>query len=84
MECKYVFVNLYAHLEHHSSCTIIFHFNFVQVIRGGRLMAEHFEEITNIVNERLDFVRQFFVWRVDSPWQSCTKRVRIRNRIIHP
>ncbi len=37
----------------------------------------HFEVIRQAFLKKLDFKRMFAVWRVDAPWQACTKRVGI-------
>lgn len=46
-----------------------------QCVRGGRMKVIHFDVIRNGFLKRLDYTRLFARWRVDAPWQACTKRV---------
>lgn len=46
----------------------------VAAVRGGRMKHVHFEVIRLALLKKLDYKRMFAVWRVDAPWQSCTKR----------
>lgn len=36
----------------------------------------HFEVIRKRLLADLDYSRMFAIWRVDPPWQPCTKRVK--------
>lgn len=46
-----------------------------QATGGGRMRWGHFEMVRNGISRKLDMKRMFAIWRIDSPWQSVTKKV---------
>ena len=47
----------------------------LQALGGGRLKYGHFEMIRLTLGRKMDTNKMFAVWRVDPPWQPCTKKV---------
>ncbi|XP_050546440.1 39S ribosomal protein L16, mitochondrial isoform X2 [Daktulosphaira vitifoliae] len=46
----------------------------IQATGGGRMKFVHFEVIRMGLLRKLDWSRMFAIWRIDSPWQSVTKK----------
>lgn len=42
-------------------------------LSGGQLKIGHYDMIRNVINRKLDFKRNFAIWRVDPPNRSVTK-----------
>lgn len=45
----------------------------IVALTAGRMEYRHFEALRQTINSKLD-ANMFAIWRVDSPWQACSKR----------
>lgn len=56
---------------------------YFQATGGGRMKFNHFEMIRMAILKNVDYNKVFAIWRVPSPWQPITKKVRIYIHILH-